>query len=179
MQPRREIPLWLVGVAIGIALIGVSLFDQQNTALQRVFKVAPTPEIPAMIGTALEKPMAAVSAWLADGAAVAPVTNQANGPRVSLYVEELRRVGTTLEIRGRLVNQSATQLHVAVQDFTFVDAAGIRYGVDGPTSNVDPASTEPFAFTVPVPPSRALTMTLILAPDPPLVLTLLQESVQP
>jgi acetylornithine deacetylase/succinyl-diaminopimelate desuccinylase-like protein len=97
----------------------------------------------------------------------------------AVYVEELRRVGTTLEIRGRLVNQSATQLHVAVQNFTFVDAAGIRYGVAGPTSILEPAAVEPFAFTVPVPPSRVLTMTLVLAPDPPLVLTLLQESVQP
>jgi hypothetical protein len=179
MQSRREIPLWLVGVVIGLGLIGVSFFDQQKTTLQRVFKQAPTPQIPAMIGTALEKPMAAVSAWLADGSAVAPVTNQANGPRVAVYVEELRRVGTTLEIRGRLVNHSATQLHVAVQNFTFVDAAGIRYGVAGPTSIVNPDATEPFAFTVPVPPSRVLTMTLVLVPDPPLVLTLLQESVQP
>lgn len=179
MQPRREIPLWLVGVVIGLGLIGVSLFDQQKTSLQRVFKAAPTPQIPAMIGTALEKPLAAVSAWLDDGSAVAPVTNQASGPRVAVYVEELRRVGTTLEIRGRLVNHSATQLHVAVQNFTFVDAAGIQYGVAGPTSILDPDAVEPFAFTVPVPPSRVLTMTLVLVPDPPLVLTLLQESVQP
>jgi hypothetical protein len=179
MHPRREIPLWLVGVVIGVGLIAISLFDQQKTPLQRLFKQAPTPQIPAVIGTALEKPMAAVSAWLADGSAVAPVTNQANGPRVTVYVEELRRVGSTLEIRGRLVNHSATQLRVAVQNFTFVDAAGIQYGVTGPTSTLDSDATEPFAFTVPVPPSRVLTMTLLLAPDPPLVVTLLQESVQP
>jgi hypothetical protein len=122
--------LWLVGVAIGLGLIGVSLVDQQKTSLQHVFKVAPTPQIPAVIGTVLEKPIAVMSAWLADGSAVAPVTHQANGPRVAVYVEDLRRIGSTLEIRGRLVNHSATQLHVAVQDFTFVDAAGIHYGVD-------------------------------------------------
>lgn len=179
MQPQRQIPMWLVGVVIGVGLIAVSLFDRPTATLQRVFVQAPTPQIPAIVGTTLEKPMAAVAAWLADGSMLAPVSNQASGPRVAVYVEALRRVGTTLEIRGRLVNHSPTQLRVAVQNFTFVDAAGIQYGVAGPTSVLNPAATEPFAFTVPVPPSRVLTMTLILAPDPPLVLTLLQESMQP
>ncbi|NBU63256.1 MAG: hypothetical protein EBS29_01900 [Chloroflexia bacterium] len=179
MQSRRQIPLWLVGVAIGVGLIAVSLLDQRTAALRQVFRAAPTPRLPDLIGKTLEKPMAVVSAWLADGASVAPATTVVHGPRIALYVEELRRVGSTLEIRGRLVNQSTDQLHVAVQDFTFVDAAGIRYGVDGPISIVEPAGIEPFAFTVPVPPSRVLTMTVMLAPDPPLVLPLLQESTQP
>lgn len=172
------IPL-IVGVIIGAVMIGIALLGQERRSLVDVFDEAPTPELPALFASFGDVSQQLVSTWLSDGASVPAVTPQAVGPRIAVHVDTLHRVGTVLEIRGTLLNTTAAPLPFAVSNFRFTDATDIKYGVGDATQTIMLTDSAPFAFQIPVPPSRVLTMTVTFDPDPPLVITLLQERSTP
>jgi hypothetical protein len=93
---------------------------------------------------------------------------------VAIYVDDIQRIGSTMQMRGRVANVGQAPLAISVADFTFVDATGVQYGVDGAASDLAPGASEAFEFTVPVPPSRTLTMTLTLDDGGQLLLPIIQ-----
>jgi hypothetical protein len=172
------IPL-IVGLIIGAVLIGIALLGQERRSLVDVFDEAPTPELPALFANFGDVSQQVVTAWLSDGTSLPAVTPQAVGPRIAVHVDTLHRVGTVLEIRGMVLNQTDSPLTFSAANFRFSDATDIKYGVGDATQPITVTDSVPFAFQIPVPPSRALTMTVVFDPDPPLVITLLQERSAP
>jgi hypothetical protein len=160
-------------------LIGVALLGQERRSLVDVFDKAPTPELPALFANFGDVSQQAVASWLSDGSSLPAVTPQAVGPRIAVHVDRLRRVGTVLEIRGTIFNKTSTPLSFSVDNIRFVDAEGNKYENAAPNPSLTLETTAPFAFQIPVPPSRMLTMTVTYDPDPPLVITLLQERSTP
>lgn len=176
----REFPLPIVvGLLIGAVLIGVALLGQSRRSLVDVFHEAPTPEIPGLIANLGDASKNVMATWLGDGDSVPAVTPQASGPRIAVHVDSMRRVGTVLEIRGTIFNQTGAPLPFAIDNFSFVDATGVRYGNGATAAPITIDASAPFAFNIPIPPSRVLTMTVTYEPDPPLVITLLQERSTP
>lgn len=163
----KHVPLWLVGLLIGVGLIALTSMDQQRGALTSVFERAPTPEL----------------VLFDDLLATAPVgvtpTPHAETQRLSVYVTNMQRVGSTLEIRGTLENRSSSSLMFGLQHILFIDAANTQYSVGDASVELLPNIPEPFVFQVPVPPGRPVTMTITLDPDPAIVVPLLQESITP
>lgn len=177
---RREFPVpIIVGVIIGGILIGVALMGQARRPLVDVFEAAPTPALPALFANLGDTSAAVVTNWLRDGAQLPAVTPQAVGPRIAVHVDELQRVGTVLAIRGTIFNNTATTIPFSINNFQFVDATGVGYNSESAVGTIMLETSAPFAFNIPVPPSRALTMTVTLDPDPPLVIALLQERSTP
>ena len=172
----RDLPIpIIVGVIIGAVLIGIALQGQERRSLVDVFDEAPTPELPTLFASFGDVSQQFVSTWLSDGATVSAVTPQATGPRIAVHVDTLHRVGTVLEIRGTVFNKTDAPLAFSAANFRFSDATDIKDGVGDATQTITIADSVPFAFQIPVPPSRVLTMTVVFDPDPPLVITLLQE----
>jgi hypothetical protein len=91
----------------------------------------------------------------------------------------MQRVGSTLEIRGTIENRSQENITLGLQNILFIDAVNTKYGVGDTAIELAVLQKVPFAFQVPVPPGRPLTMTITLAPDPAVVVPLLQESITP
>lgn len=176
----RDLPIpMIVGVIIGAVLIGIALLGQERRSLVDVFDEAPTPALPALFASFGDSSQQLVSTWLSDGDTVPAVTPQATGSRIAVHVDTLHRVGTVLEIRGTVLNQTGAPLEFSAANFRFADATDVKYGVGDATQTITITDRAPFAFQIPVPPSRALTMTVVFDPDPPLVITLLQERSTP
>ncbi len=177
---RSELPVpIIVGVIIGVILIGGALMGQARRPLVDVFDAAPTPELPSLFADLGDTSAAVVTSWLTDGAQLPAVTPQAVGPRISVHVDALQRVGTVLAIRGTIFNNTASSIPFSINNFQFIDATGVRYNSEHAVDAIMLETSAPFAFNIPVPPSRALTMTVTLDPDPPLVIALLQERRNP
>ena len=166
MKPK-QVPLWLVGLFIGVGLIALASMDQQRGALTTVFEQAPTPEL------------AILDDLLATVPAGPTATPHAIGQRIAVYVTNTQRVGSTLEIRGTIENRTQENITLGLKDILFVDAVNTKYGVGESSIELVALKQEPFSFQVPVPPGRPLTMTITLAPDPAVVVPLLQESITP
>jgi hypothetical protein len=166
MKPN-QVPLWLVGLLIGVGLIALASMDQQRGALTTVFEQAPTPEL------------AILDDLLAPSPTGPTATPHAVGQRIAVYINSMQRVGSTLEIRGTIENRSQENITFGLQNILFMDAAEITYGIGETTMELRALQQVPFNFQVPVPPGRPLTMTITLAPDPAVVVPLLQESITP
>ena len=166
MKPK-QVPLWLVGLFIGVGLIALASMDQQRGALTTVFEQAPTPDL------------AILDDLLATVPAGPTATPHATGQRIAVYVTNTQRVGSTFEIRGTIENRTQENITLGLKDILFVDAVNTKYGVGESSIELVALKQEPFSFQVPVPPGRPLTMTITLAPDPAVVVPLLQESITP
>jgi hypothetical protein len=166
MKPK-QVPLWLVGLLIGVGLIALASMDQQRGALTTVFEQAPTPDL------------AVLDELLATVPAGPTATPHATGQRINVYVTNMQRVGSTLEIRGTIENRSQENITLGLQNILFIDAVNTKYGVGDTAIELAVLQKVPFAFQVPVPPGRPLTMTITLDPDPAVVVPLLQESITP
>ena len=174
---RKSFPLWPIGIGIAVLLIGISIPRQSQTNLVSVFDAAPTPDVSGV----LEHPLVqSVSDSLNEVAppvletvvpAVEPVV--AND-QVAIYMDSVQRVGSTLQMRGRVTNVGTAPFEISVANFAFVDASGVIYGVEGERGTLEVNASEAFEFTVPVPPSRTLTMTLTLDDASQLVYPILQ-----
>lgn len=166
MKPK-PVPLWLVGLLIGVGLIALASMNQQRGALTTVFEQAPTPDL------------AILDELLATVPAGPTATPHAIGQRIAVYVMNTQRVGSTLEIRGTIENRTQENITLGLNDILFVDAVNTKYGVGDSFIELRAFQLESFVFQVPVPPGRPLTMTITLAPDPAVVVPLLQESITP
>jgi len=166
MKPNH-VPLWLVGLLIGVGLIALASMDQQRGALTTVFEQAPTPEL------------AILDELLAPSPTGPTPTPHAIGQRIAVYVASMERVGSTLEIRGTIENRTQENITLGLQHILFTDAVNTKYGVGESAIEIQALKQVPFSFQVPVPPGRPLTMTITLNPDPAVVIPLLQESITP
>ena len=166
MKPN-QVPLWLVGLLIGVGLIALASMEQRRDALTTVFERAPTPELSIL------------DEFLAPSPTGPTPTPHATGQRIAVYINNMERVGSTLEIRGTIENRSPDDMTVGLQHFRFVDSAGNQYGVGESAMLLAAQQSTPFNFQIPVPPGRPLTMTITLDPDPAVVIPLLQESITP
>ena len=173
---RTHFPMWIVGVILAAVLIAVSWPRQQHTNLVTVFDQAPTPDVSGILEHPIVSSLEEMTGGLGSGE---PPVTPAGAPvvaneRVAIYVDDIQRIGSTMQMRGRVANVGQAPLAISVADFTFVDATGVQYGVDGAASDLAPGASEAFEFTVPVPPSRTLTMTLTLDDGGQLLLPIIQ-----
>jgi hypothetical protein len=166
MNPK-QVPLWLVGLLIGVGLIVLASMDQQRGALTTVFEQAPTPEFGLLDDLLAPSPTGPT------------VTPHVVGERIAVYITNMARVGSTLEIRGTIENRSQENITFGLQNILFIDAVNIKYGVGESALELGALQQVPFNFQIPVPPGRPLTMTITLDPDPAVVIPLLQESITP
>ncbi|MFZ9858237.1 MAG: hypothetical protein ACO3F2_07905 [Roseiflexaceae bacterium] len=166
MNPK-QVPLWLVGLLIGVGLIVFASMDQQRGALTTVFEQAPTPELGLLDDLLAPSPTGPTA------------TPHVVGERIAVYIANMERVGSTLEIRGTIENRSQENITLGLQNILFIDAVNINYGVGESAIELVVLQQVPFSFQVPVPPGRPLTMTITLDSDPAVVIPLLQESITP
>lgn len=174
---RKSFPLWPIGLGLAALLIGISLPRQQQTSLVSVFDAAPTPDVSGVLEHPLVQSVAdgiGEVAPPADDTVVPAATPVAANAQVAIYMDSIQRVGSTLQMRGRVMNVGSAPFDISVANFAFVDASGVMYGVEGERSTLAVNASEAFEFTVPVPPSRTLTMTLTLDDASQLVYPILQ-----
>jgi len=96
-----------------------------------------------------------------------------------VYVSNMQRVGSTLEIRGTIENRTQENITLGLKDILFVDAVNTKYGVGESSIELVALKQQPFSFQVPVPPGRPLQMIITLDADPAVVVPLSQESMTP
>jgi hypothetical protein len=113
---------------------------------------------------------------LAGGRPVPALTPVASGASVRVTIDELRRSGERVSIRGSLANISQRTVAVAPEAFLFRDSAGVTYATEGTgASQLAPGEETSFDLAVPLPSGRGLTMIVNLPPDPPLEQVLVVE----
>jgi hypothetical protein len=173
---RTHFPMWIVGVILAVMLIAISWPRRQQTNLVTVFDRAPTPDVSEILEHPIVSSLGDIGDSLGENgrpiepAAVPAVSNE----RVAIYVDDVQRIGSTMQMRGRVENTGQVPFAISVANFAFIDATGVQYGVDGAASDLAPGASEAFEFTVPVPPSRTLTMTLTLDDGGQLLLPIVQ-----
>jgi len=173
---RTPFPMWIVGVILAAMLIAVSWPRQAQTNLVTVFDRAPTPDVSDVLEHPIVSSLAEMTGGFGGGASseVPESPPLVANERVAIYLDDVQRIGSTMQMRGRVKNVGVAPLAISVADFTFVDATGVQYGVDGAASDLAPGASEAFEFTVPVPPSRTITMTLTLDDGGQLLLPITQ-----
>lgn len=192
MREERGVPFWLIGVIVALLLI---LIGQRmsgggaNPVLVQRFAPRPTdPNAPAPIDLPqvslpslppqLQQTFSSLRDRLAGGQAIPALTPVASGVRVRVEIDEIRRIGDSVQVKGQIVNIADQPISIAADAFSFLDSAGISYtlGADGATV-VPPGRSSPLDLSVPLPEGRGLTLTVNLPPDQPIRQTLIVETV--
>mgnify|MGYP003341138496 CR=1 FL=1 len=144
-------------MVIRAVLIGIALLGQEPRSFIDVFDAAPTPELPVWFADLGDTSAAVVADWLTDGALVPAVTPQAMGPRIAEHIDQRWRVGKVLEIHGTICNNTASTTF-----FSQINSGlSMRPGLCTTTRTLTGppfSAAASFAFHIPVPPSRKLTM---------------------
>lgn len=192
-QQRNPIPFWLIGVIVALILIliGQRVGGGANPVLIDTFRPDPTdPSAPTPPGFQLpqvnlpqlppeaQQAIQSVRDRFAAGEAVPALTPEATGVRARIQVQEIKRQGSNVQVRGNLTNIGDQPLQVPASAFSFRDSAGIAYSLSGSGATmVGPGQAAPFDLSVPLPEGRGLTLLVELPPDAPIQQTLIVETV--
>ena len=193
-QSRGSIPFWLIGVIVAVLLILIGQRvggGAENPVLVDTFRPDPTdaskptplgfelpqvdlPQLPPDVQQALQ----GLKDKFAAGQAVPALTPEATGVRVRVKVEQVKRQGSNVQVRGSLINIADQPLDVPASAFSFRDSAGIAYSLGGSaTTTIKPGQSAPFDLSVPLPSGRGVTLIVTLPPDLPIQQTLIVETV--
>ena len=192
-QHRNSVPFWLIGVIVALILIfvGQRLGGGANPVLVDTFRPDPTdtsapappgfelpqvslPQLPAEAQQAIED----LRDRFASGEAVPALTPEATGVRARIEVQEIKRQGDSVQVRGSVSNIADQPLQVPASAFSFRDSAGVAYTLGGSgITTVQPGQLAPFDLSVPLPEGRGMTLIVELPPDPPIQQTLIVEAV--
>jgi hypothetical protein len=191
-------PFALAGLLLAVLLIFVSTRHQasSSTPLQAVFAAQATqidqgqgPGVPAIPAGATD---AAGAAAVAAADAIATASEAAKGwglpipnpfgpkviasgqtPRLRVEIFALEPADGEVKVVGEVRNISAEKLTVPISVFLLRDATGNEYAAGGSAkAELEPGASTPLELTVPVPPGKALTLTVELPPDAPVVIVL-------
>ncbi|HMO60337.1 MAG TPA: hypothetical protein PKA05_00965 [Roseiflexaceae bacterium] len=181
-EDRGRFPPWVIGLLIaGVLIVLGGRLQLGNPTLMHEFSVRATPpgaplELPALaeLSPETERMVRELRERFEGGAAIPPLTPTANDSRLVVIVQELRRNGDRVQIRGVLRNTAAAPMIIQPGAFAFRDSSGVTYGTDSlGGATIDPAGEIPFDLAVPLPAERGLTLILSIPPEPPLELILL------
>ncbi|MFQ3630898.1 hypothetical protein [Roseiflexus sp.] len=190
MNDRRS-PTFMVALGVLIALALIVIGGGMNSGFgspQLSRRFAAQPPVPGDLALNLpriEAPQAPpdllrilddVHKRLSGGQAATALTPTVAGPRIEVRVDDLRRTGDQIVVRGSVRNAGDREVTIPPGAFTFRDSRGVRYATGSSGSaTLAPGATTDFEFTVPLPTERGLTLIVDLPPDPPLEQTLLLE----
>jgi hypothetical protein len=189
----NSFPMWLGGVLLALVLILISVRGGgglSNPRLQQQFTPKPTdpsaptaqpfelpqihlPSLPPNVRDAYTQ----LRDRLSSGQAVPALTPEASGPRVRVEVDEVRRTGDTVQVRGKVSNIAGGMVEIPPGAFSFRDSAGVSYTTGGsPGATLQPGQSAAFDLSVPLPAERGLILIITLPPDPPLEQILIVET---
>ncbi len=180
---RNSFPIWIGGVVLALALILLSTRGAgiNNPALVQRFTPKPTdpgaPTAPAFqlpqvhlpsLPPGMQQTFTKLRDRFAGGQAVPALTPEASGTRARVKVDEVRRAGDRVHVRGTVTNIADQPLEIPPGAFSFRDSAGVDYTTSGGGATLQPGQSTSFDLGVPLPPDHGLTLILTLPPDPPL-----------
>lgn len=176
----NRIPVWLGGILIAFVLILISTQGGtfSNPELIRRFAPSPSaatprpfqppqiqiPELPPEI----QHTLASLRERFLGGQQVPALTPVTRGPRMQVEVKILQRNGDQVHVIGTVANISDVVLTIPAGTFSFRDSAGVSYATQGGSTTLQPGQSTSLDLTVPLPPSRGLTLVATLPPDPPI-----------
>jgi len=190
---RNSITMVLLGLVIAVVLIALAGGGELgNPQLSRRFApqpadpAAPTPqpfELPRVelpqLPPDVQRTVLDLQEQLTGGQAIPALTPIAAGPRVEVRLDEIRRRGDQVIVRGNVRNLGDRALTIAPGAFAFRDSSGARYTTEtSGGATLDPGAATAFDFTVPLAAGRGLTLIFELPPDPPLEQVLLLEIIE-
>lgn len=189
-RQHNGVPAWLGGLALAIVLIAIGLVINtgnpdpvlvQQFAPQPTDPNAPTAEpiqLPAVqlpeLAPDLRDTITGLRDRFAGGEPVPALTPVATGVRARVEVNEVRRAGDTVQVRGTVYNIADQPVAIPPDAFSFRDSQGVQYSVTGSGgATIQPGDSSAFELSVPLPHDHGLVLILSLPPDPPIEQTLL------
>jgi hypothetical protein len=189
----RKIPMWMGGILLALVLILLS--NRSSGGLTNpvlIGRFAPQPTDPSAptaqpfqlpqvhlpsLPPAVQDTVIKLRDRLAGGGAIPALTPIASGPRARVNVDEVRRAGDQVQIKGSVVNLSDASLTIPPGAFAFRDSAGVSYSTGGSAAvTLASGQSTTLDLGVPLPNGRGLTLILTIPPDPPLEQVLVVEA---
>jgi hypothetical protein len=189
----KKIPMWMGGILLALVLILLSNRGSgglTNPVLIGRFVPRPTdPGAPAAqsfqlpqvhlpsLPPAVQASLAKLRDRFAGGEGIPALTPVASGPRAKVNIDEVRRVGDHVQVKGSVANLSDSALTIPSGAFSFRDSAGVTYSTTGSAAaTLAAGQATTLDLGVPLPDGRGLTLILSIPPDPPLEQMLVVEA---